>query len=117
MLRFLVDENVRHEVAVFLTSCGYDIARPKRSVPDDEVAALAQQEARVILTHDLGFSNTIVFPPHAYAGIIVVRILPPTASLICAALERLLAVVPEDEFSGRLFILEAGGFRVYKESD
>ncbi|MEK7541795.1 MAG: DUF5615 family PIN-like protein [Patescibacteria group bacterium] len=91
--------------------------RPLPGTPDSEIAALARAERRILLTHDLGFSSIISFPPLAYAGIVVIRILPPTTAALCAAIERLLAAIPEDEFSGRLFILEAWGFRVYKETD
>lgn len=117
MLRFLIDENVRREVDEFLKSCGHDTARPPRGTPDDGVAMIAKRASQILLTHDLGFSNIFRFPPQEYAGIVVIRILPPSVSLLSHALTGLLRALPEAEFPGKLIILEPNGFRIYKETE
>ena len=113
-LRFLIDENVRHEVSDFLRQ-NHDTKILPAGTKDDAIAAVADAERRVLVTHDLDFANIFLYPPSKYAGIIILRILPPTAPIIIQALTNLLTVLPEDQYSGKLIILEPGGFRIWKE--
>ena len=53
-----------------------------------------------------------------YAGIVVIRILPPRGATIISALDNLLTVMKDEhEFVGKLIILEPAGFRINKESE
>lgn len=114
-LRFIVDENVRREVAEFLISEKHDVIRPPAGSLDEDVAEIARKEARILLTHDLDFANIFQYPPESYAGIIVIRILPPLVKTIIFALAQLLKTLRSREFSGKLIILGAGGFRIREE--
>jgi predicted nuclease of predicted toxin-antitoxin system len=118
MLKLLADENIRREVVDFLLEQGHDVTRPDAGTPDQEVIALAEKEKRILITHDLDFSNIFVYPPDVYCGIVLIRILPPSATIINHALRNLLDnFSTQEKFSGKLIILEVSNFRVYGDKD
>jgi predicted nuclease of predicted toxin-antitoxin system len=61
-LSFLADENISPESADFLETLGYPCRSILRNGPrrltDPEIVALAKQEERVILTHDVDFGGS-----------------------------------------------------------
>jgi predicted nuclease of predicted toxin-antitoxin system len=114
-LKLLIDENIRSEVFSFLIDAGYDVKKLPAGVSDAEVAKCASKESRIIITHDLDFSNIFIYPPQDYSGIVVVRIAPPLASALktaLATLANLFNTLKPGEFDKRLIILEPGGFRL-----
>ncbi len=111
-LKLLIDENVRGQVFTFLQDAGYDLKKLPAGVSDSEIAKCAAEEGRVIVTHDLDFSNISVYPPQYYAGIVVLRISPPLANTILTALSNLFRTLKPEEFDKRLIILEPDGFRI-----
>lgn len=111
-LKLLIDENIRSEIFSFLETSGHDVKKLPAGVSDAEVAKCASAEGRIIVTHDLDFSNIFVYPPKSYAGIIVVRISPPLASALKMALANLFSSLRPEDFNKRLIILEPGGFRL-----
>jgi predicted nuclease of predicted toxin-antitoxin system len=88
---FLLDENVRSEVKEFLEARGYRARYVPKGSTNGEVASMAR-EGRVLLTHDLDFSNPLLYPPREFFGIVVIRIHPPTLDKLLPALEQLLKV-------------------------
>lgn len=113
ILKLLIDENVRREVIDFLKQAGQDIKQLSAGISDAEIAQCAKVEHRIILTHDLDFSNILTYPPSEYSGIIVLRIFPPSASAIITSLENLFSTLTKPaDFNGRLIILEPNGFRM-----
>lgn len=115
-LKLLIDENVRREVIDFLKEAGHDVKKLSAGVSDAEVAEAAAKEKRIIITHDLDFSDIFVYPPEQYSGIVVLRISPPLANTILMALGNLLSTLKQNEFDKRLIILEPSGFRI-READ
>ena len=77
-LRFVVDEDVPRSTARVLREAGYDAVDVRdvglRGKDDLDIYVFAQEEKRIILSCDLGFSNILVFPPAKHQGVIVVRI-------------------------------------------
>lgn len=78
ILRFLTDEDIPCSTARVLRDAGFDAVDVRgvglRGKSDSEVFAFAQQESRLLITCDLGFSNILNFPPSQSHGILVVRI-------------------------------------------
>jgi predicted nuclease of predicted toxin-antitoxin system len=77
-LRFITDEDVPRSTARVLRDAGFDAVDVRdvglRGKSDAEVFAYAQQENRLLITCDMGFSNILNFPPSENKGILVVRI-------------------------------------------
>lgn len=111
-MRFLVDENIRKEVAGFLRSCGHDVIVSTSGAKDEEIARIAKQTKRIILTHDQHFADILMYPPEEYSGIIRIKIHPPSAPTIINALKDFLPKIGPDKLDKKLVILEEGGFRL-----
>jgi len=113
-MRFLIDENVRLEIAEFLRNEGHDIKTIPSGIENSEVIRLAQKEQRILLTHDIHFSNILLYPPKQYSGIIRIKIHPPLVDKIVSALKYLLSKTSPEEFDKKLFVLEKDNFRIRK---
>jgi len=111
-MKFLLDENVGSEVETFLMKSGHDIKRVASGSENGEVMRVASVEKRVLITHDIHFSNILMYPPNRHSGIIRIRIHPPSPDRVVSALRRLLNKVAPEEFNKRLYVLEEDDFRV-----
>lgn len=115
-MRFLTDENLPRDVLVLLRQLGHDVADVRElrmsGSPDAEVARLARQEGRLLVTLDLDFANILQYPPSEYAGIIVLRVPHPTRQRVVRTLADFLAESAEQDMSGALVIVEPGMYRV-----
>ena len=111
-IKFLIDENIGSDVESFLIKAGYDAKRVVSGSKNGEVVHIALIEKRVLITHDIHFSNILMYPPNKYCGIVRIRIHPPSANKVIPALQGLLEKVASDGFNRKLFILEENGFRV-----
>lgn len=89
-MRFLADENLRHDVVVSLRAAGHDVELVPPGATDATVAEIARNERRVLLTNDEDFAQTLAFPPPDYPGIVVFRLHPPSKERFLTALRPLL---------------------------
>jgi len=114
-LKALCDENVPGAVVAALQQWAFDVRRVTPSTPDDEIAALARREARVIVTLDSDFANVLAYPPAELCGIVRVKIDPPFFSVVIPALKRVFNAFPTpNDLRGKLIIAEAATFRVWE---
>jgi len=113
-MKFLIDENIRIEIMDFLTEKGHDVKRVPCGMENGDVMSLATNEQRILITHDIHFSNILIYPPAKYSGIIRIKIHPPTLEKITNALSNLLGKISSNEFKKKLFILEEDKFRIRK---
>lgn len=111
-MQFLIDENIRKEIIEFLVLNGHDVKVVPSGSKNGEVIKLAYKEKRTLLTHDIHFSNILLYNPKKLFGIIRIRIHPPNADRIINALDILLKKVKAINISGRLIILEEDNFRI-----
>jgi predicted nuclease of predicted toxin-antitoxin system len=114
--RFLTDEDVPRSTARSLREAGYDAVDVRdvglRGKHDQTVFEYAQKEGRILITCDLGFANTLAFPPTEHQGVIVVRI-PDTVSIPAFNSEILNAITRlSDQLFHHLAILEIGRVRL-----
>jgi predicted nuclease of predicted toxin-antitoxin system len=76
-MKLKLDENLSRHLKSFLVSAGHNVQTCEDegllSQPDTLVAAAAKQENRILLTLDLGFSDTRKYPPGTHPGIILFR--------------------------------------------
>lgn len=77
-MQFKIDENLPPELADLLAAAGHDAS----TVPgerlggaaDPEIAAVCQQEGRILITLDLDFADIRFYPPGSLPGIVVMRL-------------------------------------------
>lgn len=111
-MRFIIDENVRKEVIDFLKSSGHDIFLIPSGSEDEDIAQIAKEAKRIILTHDKHLADILMYPPKEYSGIIRIKIHPPSADTIINALKDLLQTLSSEDINKHLIILEKDGFRI-----
>jgi predicted nuclease of predicted toxin-antitoxin system len=117
-MRFLIDADLPRAAAEVVRRSGHEAVDARdiglRSAKDPEIARYAQAEGICLITGDYDFADIRNYPPHRYAGIVVLY-LPrtATASYINQLLESffqqeaLLAQLP-----GKLAIVEPGRVRL-----
>ena len=117
-LKLLCDENIPHAIFSLLKQRGFDVACVTPGISDDEVAAIAQKERRILITFDSDFSNILAYPPSNYFGIVRINIHPPFPKIIHSALQRMFDAFEEDkDFYKKLIIVEASTLRIWEENE
>ena len=98
-----------------LESLGHDVADVRDflppAAPDSDVASLAVQENRIIITRDQDFANILLYPPERYPGIIVLRVHALKPAEMNRLIEIFLTANPPELIRQSLIILEADRFR------
>lgn len=93
-MKFLLDENVRRSVAVFLKQKGFDAKvigmETKAGLSDLQVLRLANQEKRILITNDTDFGDLIFNFGHPIYGLILFRLKIETKENVLNLLEKVL---------------------------
>ncbi|MCO6449277.1 MAG: DUF5615 family PIN-like protein [Caldilineales bacterium] len=115
-MRFKVDENLPAEIAARLSEQGYDattvLEQGLGGSADDEIASICQQEKRVLITLDVGFSDIRTYPPTQYPGIIVLRLTLQDKAHVLAVVENLLPILIDEPLASTLWIVEEDRIRI-----
>jgi predicted nuclease of predicted toxin-antitoxin system len=120
MISFLADENISPETADFLDALGYPCHSLRRDGPrrlkDGQIVALARQEGRVILTHDLDFGQIYYLAEKGEVGILVLRLRNQTVESVNAVLERFLKsdILNSVDLQQSLVVVSEFWYRVYQ---
>ena len=113
---FLVDENLPAEVADQLRGAGHDATTvfERRLVGqiDVAVAAVCRTERRALLTLDLDFANTLLYPPKDYFGLVVLRLERQDKPHILEVTAKLIARLVQEELVGKLWVVDEERIRI-----
>jgi len=119
MMRFMVDEDMPRSTAKALRNAGFECLDIRdiglRGARDKAIYQRAQDEDCILITEDLGFSNTLRYPLGSHRGIIIIR-LPnevPTSELneiLINAVKNILKDLP-----GNVIIIEADRIRIRRK--
>lgn len=55
--KFIIDENVHHELRSLLQKSGQDVTLAPKSASDSRLAAISKKEKRILITNDQDFFN------------------------------------------------------------
>jgi predicted nuclease of predicted toxin-antitoxin system len=115
-MRFLLDMGASVATAMYLRNIGHDAVhlrdRGLQAIPDEEVIALANAEARVIVTFDLGFSRTLALTRNAGPSIVLFRLEKYSTSDINHRLALIVERHMEPLRSGAIVTVDPGRVRV-----
>ena len=98
--RFLLDENVRVELAGWLRARRFDVTRAPRSISDFLLAAWSKRERRILVTNDEDFCSVGVNEVYA---VVWLRIPQSDAAALLRSFGKLLTECSHVE--GRLILL------------
>jgi predicted nuclease of predicted toxin-antitoxin system len=109
-----LDANLGRRGRAVLLAAGYDVATATEqslaTAPDAALIEMCRRESRALVTLDTDFGNAMAYPPHAYAGIVVLRMHQrATAAEIDAVLRAFVAAVAGSSLAGRLLVADHGG--------
>jgi predicted nuclease of predicted toxin-antitoxin system len=114
--RFLLDENLSHRHAEWLRSIVKDASAVVEiglaGASDERVWDEAQSSNSVLVSLDAHFANLLRYPPEKSAGVIWLKLDPPTELSIRNALERMLNLPDSIRFRGLLFVVEETSIRI-----
>ena len=119
MVGFLADENISPETADFLEGMGYScysiLRDGPRRISDRQIARMARESGRVIITHDLDFGQIFYFSEPGQLGVIVLRLKEQTVESVNEVLGRFLqaADIEVDALVHSLVILSERQYRIF----
>jgi len=116
-MKFLLDQDVYASTARFLNDLGHDavpVAKIGLSRADDsDLLKIAREQDRIFISRDRDFGG-LVFVKNLGAGVIYLRMLPTTQSLVHQELERVLSEHSESELKQAFVVVEPGRHRFRK---
>lgn len=111
--RFLADLNISLKTISFLKSLGIDIKRVDKSVGDDEdIASLAKQENRTILTFDKDFGEIYYLYHKKTLTVLVLYLLNQTSENVNKVLKKFFDEVQFPEIKDKLILLYEYRYRI-----
>lgn len=121
-MKFKLDENFGQSVVEVFNRRGFECHTVHdeglSGAEDPDVLAAATAEDRVLVTLDRDFTNVLVHPPEASAGVVVVQLgRRMTRSLLVASIETFLTACERDLLRGKLWIVEPGRIREHRTDD
>ncbi len=116
-MKFLVDEDLPTAVVALLTELGHEAIHVRdaglRGQPDRQIFAAAQDRSAILLTSDVGFGNTLLYPSGTHCGIVVVRFPDHfRRDSILRLIRSFLTTADLFSVTGNLVIVEPGTYRI-----
>lgn len=99
-LRFLLDENVKRKLYLFLKSKAFDVKLVSNGSTDAEIARISKKEKRILVTNDEDF---IYYSSDKVFAIIWLRIPQAETKILIDSFVKLLQEL--ENFSGKLITL------------
>lgn len=99
--KFLLDENVRADLAKFLQSQGLDVKHAPKASPDSHLVSLSKTEKRILVTNDEDFAQ---YTNDSIFSVVWLRILQNDPQSLLTMFDKLLKECKD--FKGKFIVLE-----------
>jgi predicted nuclease of predicted toxin-antitoxin system len=114
-MQFLADMGVSPRTVEFLRDAGHDaihlMDRGLHELGDPDILALAREEERILLVHDLDFSDLVAASGGEVPSVVVFRLRDMRPASVNEHLKRVLERHPEELESGAIFSVTEGRIR------
>lgn len=118
MLRFKPDENADPRWRRPLEEIGHHVStvaeEQLQGAADPVIARVCREHKLCLITADVDFAQTIEYPPHKFAGLIVLRHPKPTLSGLLGLIRQVAAATEQESPVGKLWIIEPGRIRIHE---
>ena len=115
-MKFKIDENLPIEIAELLNNDGYDaktvIDQGLCGDDDPDIAAICQEEERILVTLDKDFSDIRTYPPENYPGILVLRLRRQDKPHILNVFNSFKDLIPKEPLKRHLWIIDENQVRI-----
>ncbi len=119
-MKFKLDENMDPRAKAILEREGHEVVMVQdqglSGASDAQIAEVARQEGYCFVTLDLDFADVVVFPPHLYSGLIVLRHPKPTTRRLLQLVKQLAYILRTENPQGKLWIVEPNRLRVHEQT-
>ena len=120
MTRIKLDENLGRRGKQIFEDEGHDVAtvidQGLSAASDRDFVAECASEGRALVSLGLDFANPLLFPPHAYRGIAVIRLSPkPGPQELRDAVRLLAQTLTRQRIDRRLWVVQRQSVREYQE--
>lgn len=114
-MKILVDENIPRVTVETLRNRGHDVfdirETEQKGVKDPEIWERCQQEGRLLVTTDAGFTQ---YRHNPHFGVLIVRLRQPNCEKIHKRVLNLIDKIPEQEWPGLLAIAQDQVQRIWR---
>ena len=104
------------EVAHQLTGAGHDAItvfdRRLAGQPDPRVAEVCKAERRALITLDVDFANTLLYPPAEYFGLVVLRLEKQDKPHVLSVTANLIPKLKAEDLMGKLWVVDEERIRI-----
>ena len=115
-MTFKLDENLPAELAWEFAEAGHGaetvVSEGMTGVSDSDLLRALRREGRILLTLDKGIANIRLYPPEAFAGIVLFRPDSTGRGEVSRFVRRHLPEVLKLEVKGRLVVVTGRGIRL-----
>ena len=111
---FLLDENMPLSSIETISKLGYSVEHIRnimRGADDKKVSKHAKDKDAILITKDLEFASTKIYPKGSHNGLIILR-LPVNfnTNQICSVLKKFLT--EKTNFKDKIYVVELGRYRI-----
>ncbi len=118
-MKFFLDENMPSSVADIIKKLGFEVEHARicglRGASDKQIAEHARKHQAILVTKDLEFGSSILYPKDSHYGLLVLR-LPYkwTSEKVIKTLKEFLTKTDLQKLINSITILEIGRYRTRK---
>ena len=108
-IKFLLDENVKKRLLIFLDSEGYDVVPKPKGLSNGKLASFSKSKERVFVSNDNDF---IKFDKEKIFSFIWLKIPQDREDSLIESFSKLLKEINSKDFKGKLIILYEDKFEI-----
>ena len=103
--KFLLDENVKLKLLLFLKAKGFDAIKADKRTSDERLASISKSEQRIFITNDSDFTDLEQYPKERIFSVIWLRVPQEKPEELLSSFSKLLKETKPKDFEGKLIML------------